>query len=114
MLIAAGRTKKAIEQLDDLVRGDPRSAERHDEYAWVVALAPGLSPRDYVVAVQHARKAVELEPEDGDVYSTLALAEYRAGHWAESIAAAHRSEALIKEGHPVNWFILALAALAKR
>lgn len=36
--------------------------------------------------MEHARLAVALAPKDSDFRTTLALAEYRAGHWAESIA----------------------------
>jgi hypothetical protein len=41
------------------------------------------------------------------------LAEYRAGHWAESIAAAERSIALSKSVDASNWFILAMALCQK-
>jgi tetratricopeptide (TPR) repeat protein len=57
----------------------------------------------------HARKAAELAPKDGNIYNTLALAEYRAGHWNESIAASARSVALGNGGNAHDWLFLALA-----
>ena len=49
-------------------------------------------------------------------YTTLALAEYRAGHWAESIAAAERSTARTKgagAANAANGFFLAMALWQK-
>ena len=56
----------------------------------------------------HARKAVELSPQDGLCRSTLALAEYRSGHWDASLAAAERSIELKDTAAAVNWLILAM------
>ena len=67
------------------------------------------SARDYDEALEHARKAVELAPKTGDIVNTLALAEYRAGHWNESIAASDRSMALGTGGDGYDWFVLAMA-----
>jgi hypothetical protein len=43
----------------------------------------------------------------------LALAEYRVGHWTESLAASERSMALSNGGHVLNWFLMALASWQK-
>ena len=56
----------------------------------------------------HARRAVELSPQDGSFRSILALAEYRSGHWDLSLAAAERSIELKKRGDALNWLILAM------
>ena len=52
-----------------------------------------------------------LAPKDGNFHNTLALAEYRAGHWAESDNRrfAERSNALLKGVEASNWFFLAIA-----
>ena len=55
------------------------------------------------------RKAVKLAPKDGNISNTLALAEYRAGHWNESIAASERSVALRNGGNAYDWLFRALA-----
>ena len=50
-----------------------------------------------------------LAPKEGNFHNTLALAEYRAGHWAESVGAAERSMASLKGVDASNWFFLAMA-----
>ena len=87
----------------------PGDAVAHNGLAWWVALSPHRPLRDYDEALEHARKAVELAPKEGDIVNTLALAEYRAGHWNESIAASERSMALRNGGNAADWFFLALA-----
>ena len=62
-----------------------------------MASNPNCSAQGRSEALEHARQAVAIRPEEGRFHNTLALAEYRApGHWAESIAAAERSIALLK------------------
>jgi tetratricopeptide (TPR) repeat protein len=77
--------------------------------AWGLVFSPKLPQRLYEEALVHARKAVELAPQDGGFANTLALAEYRSGHWAESIAASERSMALRNGGVASDWFFLAMA-----
>jgi len=60
--------------------------------------------------LEHARKAVELAPQEGNFVNTLALAEYRAGHWAESRGASEGSTNLNKGVDASNWFFLAMAS----
>ena len=74
-----------------------------------LAKSPGHPRQDYDQAVAHAQKAVELAPKNGDIFNTLALAEYRLGHWVESIAASERSVALRNGGDADDWFVLAMA-----
>ncbi len=81
----------------------------HNTLAWRVILSPDRPRRDYDEALEHARKAVELAPKTGDIVNTLALAEYRAGCWNESIAASERSMALGNGGGAYDWFFPALA-----
>ena len=87
----------------------PDIAYAHNGFAWASAKKPDCSFNERSEALEHARQAVALSPEEGNFYDTLALAEYRAGHWAESIAAAERSIALMKDVDPSNWFFLAMA-----
>ena len=78
-----------------------------------LALPATSPPSDYDEALTHARKAVELAPWDVASVNTLALAEYRSGHWAESVAAAERAMQLRDGGSADDWFILALALWQK-
>ena len=41
------------------------------------------------------------------------LAEYRVGHWAESLAASEKSLSLLNRGDAASWFLMALAEWQK-
>jgi eukaryotic-like serine/threonine-protein kinase len=85
------------------------AAYGHNEFAWLVALAPNRPPRDYNEALEHSRKAVELAPNTGSYYNTLALVEYRRGRWNETIAASKQSMAVRKDTDASDWYFLAMA-----
>jgi len=78
-----------------------------------LVLSPKRPRREYDEGLAHARKAVELAPKNGNNFNTLALAEYRSGHWAESLAASERSMALRNGGNGYDWFFLAMARWQK-
>ncbi len=103
------RDEQVIAVYSDAIGLKPDSAVGHNGLAWELALAPTRPRREYDEAIAHARKAVELAPKDGNSVNTLALAEYRLGHWAESIAASERSMALQNGGDAGDWFFLAMA-----
>jgi tetratricopeptide (TPR) repeat protein len=67
------------------------SAGAHNGLAWRLARPPDLGRLRATEALEHAHKAVSLVPANDDYHTTLALAEYRAGHFAEAIAAARRA-----------------------
>src|SRR5262249_31498173 len=60
-------------------------------------------------AVACARKAVELAPEDGAVWNTLGVAQYRAGNWQASSDALRKAMGLRRGGNSFDWFFLAMA-----
>jgi serine/threonine-protein kinase len=109
VLSQQGKKDEAIDAYREAVRLQPDNGSHHNLLAWGLVFSPGQSQRDYDEGLLHARKAVELDPTDGNFANTLALAEYRSGHWAESIAAAERSIERIKEVDASNWFFLAMA-----
>jgi len=82
----------------------------HNSLAWTLAIRPDPGRREHAEALEHARKAVALNPKDGNFYNTLALAEYRAGHWAESRTASEQSIKMTKGVDASNWFFLAMAS----
>jgi tetratricopeptide (TPR) repeat protein len=76
--------------------------------AWMLATCPDealRSPRD---AVTYARRALELEPNDGEVWNTLGVAYYRLGNLEEARNAFYRSMELHDEGNAFDWFFLAM------
>jgi len=104
-----GRWEEAIPEYRLATQTDPNCTFSLNALAWGLIVSASRSRGDYDEAVAHARKAVEVEPRNGNYVNTLALAEYRAGHWEESIAASERSMALGSGGGPSTWFFLALA-----
>ncbi len=77
--------------------------------AWEIVTTPRLPQGNYDMALVFSRKAVELAPTAASYVNTLALAEYRSGHWAESFAAAQKSMAMNGGADPSDRFFLALA-----
>src|SRR5262249_10257365 len=104
-----GKIEEAIAGCREAVRRMPDNALAHNDLAWELVLFPVRPQRDYDEALVHARKAVDLGPKEVYIASTLALAEYRSGHWVESIAASERSMALRNGGDSYEWFFLAMA-----
>ncbi len=104
-----GKLDEAIVAYRTASRIQPSSADAHNSFAWAVVKKPNRGAQERSEALEHARQAVAINPKDGACHATLALAEYRAGHWAESIAAAEQSIALTKDEDASNGFFLAMA-----
>jgi tetratricopeptide (TPR) repeat protein len=105
-----GKVDGAIVEYDSASRIDPKNADAHHSFARAVVKRRDRGVGEQSQALEHARQAVALAPNDGAFRNTLAMAEYRAGHWAESIAAAERSVALTtKEVDAYNGFFIAMA-----
>ena len=114
VLNAQGHLEEASAEYKELLRLNPDDARAHNALAWNLVLSPDHPRRDYDEALEHSRKAVKLAPKSGDYFNTLALAEYRAGHATESIAAGERSMTLRNGGDASDWFFLAMAHWQKR
>jgi hypothetical protein len=100
---------KGIEVVAAIARPDTASLRRPIAQAGALGLSPERSRRKYEESLVHDRKAVELAPKVGGIVNMLALAEYRSGHWVESIAAGEQSVALRNGGDASNWLFLAMA-----
>ena len=83
-------------------------AEAHNNLAWLLATCPNSEMRDPPESLRHARRAVEVEPQQGNFWNTLGVAHYRAGELNESRNALHRSLELRNAGDSFDWFFLAL------
>jgi serine/threonine-protein kinase len=113
ILRGQGRIDELLAEYRELCRLHPNNAAPHNGLAWNIALDPSRPQREYEEALEHSRLAVKLEPENGDYINTLALAEFRVGHWDESLSAARRSISLQNGGAASDWFFLALAFAMK-
>jgi serine/threonine-protein kinase len=104
-----GRLDEAIPICKEALRFQPRNDRYRNDLVWALIISPKRSRGDYDEALGHAQISEGLAPNDGSIANTLALAEYRVGHWAASIAAAERSMALRDGGDAFDWFVLAMA-----
>ncbi|HEY1376907.1 MAG TPA: tetratricopeptide repeat protein [Gemmataceae bacterium] len=78
--------------------------------AWLLATADDPKFRDVPRAMELAKEAVQLDPKDAENWGTLGVAHYRAGRWADAVAALEKAE----EPDPAkataaNAFFLAMA-----
>jgi Flp pilus assembly protein TadD len=83
-----------------------------NQLAYLLVLCPDAKLRDPARAVELARKAVELEPEDAEAWQALGWTLYRNGAWKESVESLSKSNALQKDpkgGDSGQWFGLAVA-----
>jgi tetratricopeptide (TPR) repeat protein len=78
-----------------------------DSLAWFLANSPGF--RAPPLAVELARQAVELAPREGEYWTTLGAAHYRAGDWNGAVKALEEATARRKGGDGAGWFFLAMA-----
>ena len=85
------------------------SAQGCNTLAWLLATHTEPHLRNPTRAVELAKKAVELAPNQGTYWNTLGAAHYRAGNRKEAIAALHKSMELRKGGDSHDWFFLAMA-----
>jgi tetratricopeptide (TPR) repeat protein len=104
-----GELELAIIAYRDALRLKPDLIPAHSHLARALVMRPGGLRGDYDDGLVHARKALELAPNDSFSYVTLALAEYRLGHWNESRAASGHALTLFERGDPASLFLTAMA-----
>jgi serine/threonine protein kinase len=84
--------------------------ETRNSLAWLLCDCPQTDLRNPAQAVALAREAIALAPNEGSFWTTLALAQFRAGDSEAAIAAAEKGLALHgSEGDLTDWFLLAMA-----
>jgi len=77
--------------------------------ARLLANHPDSAKREPERAVELASKATDSHPRDAELWNTRGVAEYRAGHWKEAIAALTKSMDLRSDGDAYDWYFLAMA-----
>jgi tetratricopeptide (TPR) repeat protein len=87
----------------------PWHAGAHNSLAWLLATCPDARLRDPKRAVELARRAVQLAPNDGHNWGTLGTAHYRAGAWKEAVVALDKSLELKPGWDAHAWLFLAMA-----
>jgi tetratricopeptide (TPR) repeat protein/tRNA A-37 threonylcarbamoyl transferase component Bud32 len=101
----------ATEPLRRALALSPRDATVHNNLAWRLATWPVEALRRPAEALEHAERAVELEPGDGDFQHTLGVARYAAGDDEGAVEALLRSAELRAGGDANEWLVLGLACV---
>ena len=112
LLKKRGRPEDVLAEFRELTRLNPEVVEPQNALAWNLVVPRNRPRQDYEEALNHARTAVKLAPNDAEYINTLALAEYRVGHWNDSIAAANRSIELRKGRRALRLVLLGDGPLA--
>jgi serine/threonine protein kinase/tetratricopeptide (TPR) repeat protein len=109
-LVQKGRVDEAIAECREAVRLRPDMAWIHNKLAWTLTRFHNAKVRDPAEAVEHARRAVELAPQQAYSLNTLGVAHYRAEDWKAAIEALEKAEALEPDTNfAFNGFFLAMA-----
>ncbi len=106
-----GKLDEAIAENRVALRLKPDYPRAKNTLAWYTVKKRDLAAEERAESLERAREAVALSPE-GNYVNTLALAEYRSGHWDESIAAAERSIALYQGLETFDWFAASPLSIA--
>jgi tetratricopeptide (TPR) repeat protein len=85
-----------------------RLASRLSRFAWLLAHCPDVGIRDTRLAVEHARRAVELCPTRGSFWSTLTTVQYRNGDWRDSLVSLERVKTIEGGLDARGWFLNAM------
>jgi superkiller protein 3 len=113
ILIDQGKRAGAIAEYRQSIRLNPNLAGVRNSLSWTLVVAPGRPPKEYEEGLAQALEAVELDKHTANSYGTLALAHYRSGDWAESVAAGEQAIALRKGLGGYDGFIQAMARWRK-
>ncbi|WP_085899573.1 tetratricopeptide repeat protein [Kiloniella majae] len=69
------------------VRLNPKDSYALNSLAWLLAINPDQAARNGKEAIGFAKRAVELDPDDYEIWDTLAAAYVEDGQWEEALKA---------------------------
>jgi tetratricopeptide (TPR) repeat protein len=102
------KAKAELAKAIELVQRRP-DADACNTLAWALVTNLDRKVRDPAQAVTLAKKAVELNPQNGNIWSTLGVAHYRAGEWKAAVSALEKSMSLRDGADCAACFFLAMA-----
>jgi tetratricopeptide (TPR) repeat protein len=108
-LEAQRKYEGAIAALNKAVELKPDNSKYCNRLAWLLATAPAPESRNAALAVELALRAVKAAPTDGNLWNTLGVAHYRAGHWQDAIEALGKSMERRGGVDASDWLFLAMA-----
>ena len=107
-----GRMNRAYDYLGPLLE---RALERAndsrelDGTSWAIVRFPGFGREAYARALEAARLAVEMAPNDAPILNTLGVAEYRVGRYEDALTTLARSNELVDGTNYADLAFLAMA-----
>jgi tetratricopeptide (TPR) repeat protein len=104
-----GQSDKVLADFAKAIALDPKDSSRLNLMAWLLANHSNPKIRNPGKAVELAKQAVTLVPNEGEFWNTLGVAHYRARDWQAALTALNRSMALRKGGNSFDWFFLAMS-----
>jgi tetratricopeptide (TPR) repeat protein len=102
------------EQQKQLGNAKDREAAEHwlafrlNRFAWEFAHCPDERLRDTKAAVERAREATKLQPENGNNWYTLAMVQYRNRDWEASLRSLDAVKAKENEFDASAWLLVAM------
>jgi tetratricopeptide (TPR) repeat protein len=90
-LIAVGAFGEAVELLESLAVSEPEDYAVLNNLGWLFATAADPRYRDGDRALDYARRALILAPQDFHVWSTMSEAYYISGRYREAVRAAEHA-----------------------
>jgi serine/threonine protein kinase/tetratricopeptide (TPR) repeat protein len=108
-LLLKKQTNEALDELRTAVKLNPRYVAAHQSLTWVLCTTEDVKLHDYAAALRHARKAVELSPNERNSWSNLGVALLRSGSAKEAVAALEKAVQMSKSADRRHRFFLAMA-----
>jgi serine/threonine protein kinase len=107
--------RQAQKMVGELLAASPNDSSNRavalflNRSAYLLATSPSPKSRDPSRAVELAKQAVALDPQNGGLWNTLGVAQYRAGDWKAAVHALKTARELEPDmsNHPA--FFLAMA-----
>jgi hypothetical protein len=94
-----GSIKDVAAKLHEAIAADPRNAIMYNQYAWLVGNTEG----DFDEALKCSLKSVELRPEDGGYYDTLAHAYAGKGDYENAVKYQTRAAELERHSGIIHY-----------
>ncbi|MGE5195517.1 MAG: tetratricopeptide repeat protein, partial [Deltaproteobacteria bacterium] len=104
-----GRYQAAIDDYDNMIRRFPQLAVPYNDLAWVLATCSDAKFRDPARAVELARRAVDLIPQQGGFWNTLGVARFRVGAHQAALDALQKSIDLRRGGDACDYLFVSMS-----
>ena len=109
LYVNLGQWEKAIADYDQALACQSDNANVCTSLAWYLATCPDPRVRRPDRAVELAKKATQLAPNDGNHWNNLGVAQYQVGDYKATVETLTKSMGLRSGGDAFDWFFLAMA-----